>query len=75
MSQPNNKKLKIMILEDEEDILILYKDFLAGKGHEITTTYQFRLADTLLVTLGTMIVVANKNSISIQCSQFLNIRT
>ena len=40
MSQPNNKKLKIMILEDEEDILILYKDFLAGKGHEITTTYQ-----------------------------------
>jgi hypothetical protein len=31
MSQPNNKKLKIMILEDEEDILILYKDFLAGK--------------------------------------------
>ena len=29
-----------MILEDEEDILILYKDFLAGKGHEITTTYQ-----------------------------------
>ena len=40
MSQPNNKKLKIMILEDEEDILILYKDFLAGKGREITTTYQ-----------------------------------
>jgi DNA-binding NtrC family response regulator len=28
-----------MILEDEEDILILYKDFLAGKGHEMTTTY------------------------------------
>jgi len=40
MSQPNNKKLKIMILEDEEDILILYKDFLVGKGHEITTTYK-----------------------------------
>jgi len=29
-----------MILEDEEDILILYKDFLVGKGHEITTTYK-----------------------------------
>ncbi len=40
MSQPNNKKLKIMILEDEEDILILYKDFLVGKGYGITTTYK-----------------------------------
>ena len=40
MSQSNNKKLKVMILEDEEDILILYKDFLVGKGHEITTTYK-----------------------------------
>ena len=29
-----------MILEDEEDILILYKDFLVGKGYEITTTYK-----------------------------------
>lgn len=32
------KKLKIMIVEDEEDILILYKDFLSGKGHDVTTT-------------------------------------
>jgi len=40
MSQSNNKKLKVMILEDEEDILILYKDFLVGKGYEITTTYK-----------------------------------
>ena len=31
-------KLKIMIVEDE-DILILYKDFLLGKGHDVTTTY------------------------------------
>jgi CheY-like chemotaxis protein len=31
------KKLKIMIVEDEEDILILYKDFLSGKGHDVTT--------------------------------------
>jgi|SRR5688500_5954980 len=29
------KKLKIMIIEDEEDILILYKDFLSVLGHEI----------------------------------------
>ena len=40
MSQSNNEKLKIMILEDEEDILILYKDFLVKKGYEITTSYQ-----------------------------------
>jgi DNA-binding NtrC family response regulator len=33
------KKLKIMIVEDEEDILILYKDFLRGKGYDVTTTY------------------------------------
>ena len=33
------KKLTIMIVEDEEDILILYKDFLSGKGHDVTTTY------------------------------------
>jgi len=29
------KKLKIMIIEDEEDILILYRDFLRVIGHEI----------------------------------------
>jgi DNA-binding response OmpR family regulator len=28
-----------MIVEDEEDILLLYKDFLSAKGHEVTTTY------------------------------------
>jgi DNA-binding response OmpR family regulator len=33
------KKLKIMIVEDEEDILILYKDYLSSKGHEIITAY------------------------------------
>lgn len=32
-------KLKVLIVEDEEDILILYKDFLSGKGHEVTTMY------------------------------------
>jgi DNA-binding response OmpR family regulator len=39
MEKINNKKLKIMIVEDEEDILLLYKDFLSAKGHEVTTTY------------------------------------
>lgn len=39
MEKINKKKLKIMIVEDEEDILILYKDFLSIKGHDVTTTY------------------------------------
>lgn len=39
MGKINKKKLKIMIVEDEEDILILYKDFLSSKGHDVTTTY------------------------------------
>lgn len=30
-----------MIIEDEEDILILYKDFLSGKGHDVTTMYLY----------------------------------
>ena len=28
-----------MIIEDEEDILILYKDFLSGRGYDVTTMY------------------------------------
>jgi DNA-binding response OmpR family regulator len=39
MEKINKRKLKIMIIEDEEDILILYKDFLSGKGHDVTTMY------------------------------------
>jgi DNA-binding NtrC family response regulator len=39
MEKINKGKLKIMIIEDEEDILILYKDFLSGKGHDVTTMY------------------------------------
>jgi two-component SAPR family response regulator len=39
MEKINKRKLNIMIIEDEEDILILYKDFLSGKGHDVTTIY------------------------------------
>jgi DNA-binding NtrC family response regulator len=39
MEKINKRNLKIMIIEDEEDILILYKDFLSGKGHDVTTMY------------------------------------
>ena len=28
-----------MIIEDEADILILYKDFLSGKGYDVTTMF------------------------------------
>jgi len=28
-----------MILEDEEVILILYKDYLSGRGNEVVSTY------------------------------------
>ena len=29
---------KIMIIEDDEDILLLYKDYLKKKGHIITVS-------------------------------------
>jgi len=39
MSNAKGRRLKIMILEDEEDILILYKDYLSGRGHDVVSTY------------------------------------
>ena len=36
MSDTNKRKLKIMVIEDEEDILTLYKDYLSLRGHEVT---------------------------------------
>jgi len=41
MEKINKRKLKIMIIEDEEDILILYKDFLSGKGHRHNNVSQW----------------------------------
>src|SRR5437867_2332865 len=32
-----NSKLKIMIVEDEEDNLILYKDYLSSKGYDVSS--------------------------------------
>ena len=43
------KKLKIMIIEDEEDILILYRDFLRVIGHEIVCGSQH--ADNIMSEL------------------------
>lgn len=39
MSNAKGRRLKIMILEDEEDILTLYKDYLSGQGHDVVSTY------------------------------------
>jgi DNA-binding NtrC family response regulator len=39
MSNAKGRRLKIMILEDEEDILTLYKDYLLGRGHDVVSTY------------------------------------
>ena len=32
------KQLSIMIVEDEQDILLLYKDYLLSKGHRVLAT-------------------------------------
>jgi DNA-binding NtrC family response regulator len=37
--ETTNKRLKIMIIEDEEDILILYNDYLSSKGHQVLNQY------------------------------------
>lgn len=72
------KNFKIMIVEDEEDILILYKDFLSGKGHDVTTSYhncEVRIED--IVKAGCEIYLidyrlpGNKNGIDI-ASQILD---
>lgn len=31
----NKKSLKVMIIEDEQDILLLYKDYLITRGHQV----------------------------------------
>ena len=39
LSQPNGQKLKVMIINDEEDILTLYNDYLSSKGHQVIAKY------------------------------------
>jgi len=31
----NNKKLKMLIAEDEDDILVLYRDYFRSMGHKV----------------------------------------
>jgi DNA-binding NtrC family response regulator len=35
----NKRKLKVMIIEDEQDILVLLRDYLSGQGHEVVSCY------------------------------------
>jgi DNA-binding response OmpR family regulator len=34
----NRRPLKVMIIEDEQDILLLYKDYLINRGHQVLVT-------------------------------------
>jgi CheY-like chemotaxis protein len=38
MAKKEKKQFKIMIIEDEQDILLLYKDYLLSRGHKILAT-------------------------------------
>lgn len=38
MAKKEKKQLSIMIIEDEHDILLLYKDYLLSKGHKVLAT-------------------------------------
>jgi len=38
-SDPNKQSLKIMIVNDEEDILTLYTDYFSKKGHQVIAKY------------------------------------
>jgi DNA-binding response OmpR family regulator len=42
MSNKNTgkRKMKVMIVEDEEDILNLYRDYLSSRGHEVVSCSQ-----------------------------------
>lgn len=38
MVKKEKKQFNIMIIEDEQDILLLYKDYLLSKGHNVVAT-------------------------------------
>lgn len=39
LSEQPNGKLKIMVVNDEEDILRLYSDYFTNRGHQVLKTY------------------------------------
>ncbi len=38
MPKKEKKQFRIMIVEDEQDILLLYKDYLLSRGHKVVAT-------------------------------------
>lgn len=38
MAKKEKKHFSIMIIEDEQDILLLYKDYLTSRGHNVVAT-------------------------------------
>ena len=38
MAKKEKRHLSIMIIEDEQDILLLYKDYLLSRGHDVVAT-------------------------------------
>lgn len=38
MAKKEKRQLSIMIIEDEQDILLLYKDYLLSRGHKVLAT-------------------------------------
>ncbi|MDW0276799.1 MAG: response regulator [Nitrososphaeraceae archaeon] len=39
MIEARKQRLKVMIIEDEEDILTLYNDYLSSKGYDVIARY------------------------------------
>jgi DNA-binding NtrC family response regulator len=39
LKKPSYEKLRIMVVNDDEDILRLYNDYLSGRGHQVLKTY------------------------------------
>ena len=40
MIEASKQRLKVMIIEDEEDILTLYNDYLSSKGYDVIARIQ-----------------------------------
>jgi DNA-binding response OmpR family regulator len=38
LAKKEKKQFRIMIVEDEQDILLLYKDYLLSRGHKVVAT-------------------------------------
>lgn len=49
MSHLKGNRLKILIVEDEEDILLVYNDYFSSRGHDIVSTVT---ADNVLSEFG-----------------------